>query len=146
MSLPYSASITNKRLHPAHKGLEWSYCWTVYIGGYILCFYVERNLQLIVSANSGLQLLLSRQSAASRFKRTQSAALLKHLLRLTHINDNFSTLRQSTRLYLYYLLSNHHRHHHHHHHHHHTKRKDETRVFWGLFRIVSDSNLGRVTS
>ena len=79
----------------------------------MLCFYVERNLQLIVSANSGLQLLLSRQFAAWRVKRTHNAALLKHLLPLTHINDNFSTLRLSACLYLSYLL-----HHHHHHHHH----------------------------
>lgn len=100
MSRPHSASITNKRLHPTHKGLEWSYCWIVYIGGYILCFYVERNLQLIVSANSRLQLLLPRQFAAWRVKRTHNAAPLKHLLPLTHINDIFSKLRLSACLYL----------------------------------------------
>lgn len=127
MSLPHPACITNKRLHPAHKGLEWSYCWIVYIGGYILCFYVERNLQLIVSANSGLQLLLSRQFAAWSVKRTHNAALLKHLLRLTHINDNFSTLRLSACLYLSYLLSYRHRHHHHQ-----KERRGEVRVFSGF--------------
>jgi hypothetical protein len=125
-ALPYSASITDKRLHQAHKGLEWSYCWIVYIGDYILCFYVGRKPSTDSVSKQCVAIITVR--AAWRVKRTRNAALLKHLLPLAHINHNFSTLRLSTCLYLSYLLSSNY----YHHHHHQTEWQGKTRMFSGF--------------